>query len=318
MPDIPEATDFDITTGTTSDAVRQVLDAKYTDAGAWATWAATMLQTDIADINNLLATDKVTQYLEALSAAIDTLPEFIAGTISGGVADFTNSALVALQSRLATDIATYSTGLGTAEAALFARETARQNAARSAAYTEITTQFSSRGYDLPPGALTAKQTEVNNESGIRLTDSSTAIMAESARLAVDYNKSVIAGAIQLQDILSRVFDSKEMRLFEASKASVMYEAEVFKVTLARYSTQGELALKQAEIVIQAQARQLALEVSTLLGLAQSASQMVAAALNGVSVSTSLDYGASTSMGRGDNKTTSLAYTATPGVMPPTV
>jgi len=290
--------------------------------------------------------------------------------------DFSDSLLDSLKGRLAADIATSSTGLGNAEAALFARETARQNAARAAAYTEVTNQFSARGFDVPPGALLAKQTEMNNESGIRLSDSSSQIMAESARLAVDYNKHVLTQSSQLLEALARVFDSKVVRDFEVEKTRVQLALEGFKETIAvelakaslnktaieatisanegtvkvfeaqingqvapmkaisetnqaqanAYSaavqgataalnaqiipeelkikgveansqiagTKAEIALKEAMVSIESAARHLALEVTTMNGLASGAQQITASALNGVTSSASFGWNASAS------------------------
>lgn len=190
-------------------------------------------------------------YAAPTLGTLKTLPDlntYSAGTAPSTTVDFTNSSftdtlLTALRTRLENDIATSNTGLGDAEAALFARETARQNAARALAYDEITTQFSSRGFDMPTGALLAKQTEVNNESAIKLSDSSSQIMAESARLAVDYNKSVISSSTQLLDLISKVFDSKIVRDFEAAKTSVEMALEEFKANIQVLVANADLEAK---------------------------------------------------------------------------
>ncbi len=131
-----------------------------------------------------------------------------------------------------TALAVKGTGLGDAEQALFNRETARQNDARAKAYQEITSQFAARGFDMPPGALLAKMTEMNNESNIRLSDSSSQIMAESAKLTQEWNKTILATAAQTVDILARVFDSRIMRDFEAGKNNVLMTLEAFKASIA--------------------------------------------------------------------------------------
>jgi hypothetical protein len=295
-------------------------------------------------------------------------------SISNG--SYTDTLLTSLKDRLASDIATFSTGLGNAEAALFGRETARVNAQRATAYNEITTSFSSRGFDMPPGALLAKQTEINNESSLRLADSSAQIMAESARLAVDYNKHMLTLSTQLMDALIKAFDSKVMRDFEAEKIRVTMAIEGFKqevsVALAKAdlnktaisatiaanegtvkvfqskiegqiapikalaevnqakagaynaevqaatanlnaqvipeelklkgvqanaaiaSMKADVITKEVSITLENKARQLALEVSVMQGLAQSAQQIVASALNGVSVTGSFGWSAQSS------------------------
>ena len=266
-----------------------LVTAKYADAGSWATWAANLLNSNITDINKLLGSDTVSTDLAALVAEIGTITASAPGTIVGAGAGFTDTLIATLRTKLSNSITTASTGLGDAEAALFARERARQDAERAKAYTEITTQFSAKGWDMPPGALLAKQTEINNESGIRLTDSSTEIMAESARLAVDFNKHIISVSTQFLEMLSKVYESEELRKFEASKETVMLAVENYKSYLGLVKTKADIATKKAEVILDNKARQLALEVNTLAGLAQSAQQMIASALGGVSSSANFGW-----------------------------
>lgn len=285
--------------------------------------------------------------------------------------EFTDTLLTGLKSKLLADFSTASTGLGNAEAALFSRDTARQSAARATAYAEITTQFSSRNFDVPPGAILGKQTEANNESNIRLSDASSQIMAESARLAQAWNQSALTASVQCIGLIAQTFDSKILRDFEAAKTGVQLAIEGFKsevsVAIAKAelnkaaitatveanagtvqtfqaeiageiepikaiaganqtiaaaygtavqsafaelssqiapeelklkgvgvnaqigSTKAELIAKEVSITIDAAVRQLTLEVSTLAGLAQASSQMIASSLNSVNVSASMGY-----------------------------
>jgi hypothetical protein len=299
----PVITDLtDLTTLSSSAAVKTVLDAKYGDASKWAQWAASLLQNDIVEINKLLTDAVVTGDMTALNDAIDaialytpggsfsytspdtpsydtvptysaptlgtlhdipavetiTIPSVPSTTISFTNDDFSDSTLTALKARLEADIATSHTGLGSAETALFARETARENAVRTAAYTEVTTQLCSRNFDMPIGALTAKQTEMNNESTIRLADSSAAIMAESARLAVDYNKTVLSVSTQLLGIIGGLFDSKLMRNLEAAKTAVLLNLEGFKATVQ--GLLGKADLNKTAIVSTVQANEGVIKV----------------------------------------------------------
>lgn len=304
---IPTPSVLDIATDNQQTATKEVLTAKYADTMAYATYATTMLEADIVNLTASLGSDTVDADIAAITAEIGSYLELTPGTITAGTTVFSESLLTGLQAKLSADLAGNNTGLGDAEAALFARETARQSSARLISYNEITTQFSARGFDVPPGALLAKQTEANNESAIRLSDSSSQIMAESARLAVDYNKAVMSNAAIILDLLSRLFDSQQMRAFEASKATVMLAVESYKSTLGLMTAKADVILKKGDMVLNAKARQLALEVQTLLGLAQGATQMVAAALNGTSVSTSFGFTGSVSSSYDINNNTTDSY-----------
>ena len=284
--------DFTIPDPTSDNARAQawsMLTAKYADAGAWAIWAADLMNTRIADMEASLGADTVEADIAALAAEIGTIVDSHPGTIAGTGAGFSDALLTALKGRLETDIATYSTGLGTAEAAMFSRETARVTAERAIAYNEVTTTFSSRGFDMPPGGVAAKQTEASNESSKRLTDSSGKILEESARLAVQYNLGIINASAQLIDALAKIYESEETRKFEASKATVMLAVENYRSTLGLVTAKADIVLKKGELALGAKARQLALEVETFRALALGAQQMIAGAMNGISASASFGF-----------------------------
>lgn len=433
MPITPTPSDLDIATDNQQAAVKEVLVAKYKDAGSWMTYGAGMLEGYLADIEDLLNAAAASNDLATVQQALanielyvapgvltynaptaptyDTVPTYTAPTL-GTIVDipavavidvgaapptdvtfanssFSDSFMDSLKSKLLTDMSGTHTGLGDAESALFARETARQNDARAKAYSEVTTALSSRNFDMPPGALLAKQTEINNESGIRLSDSSSQIMSESARLAVDYNKSILSNATQLLDLVARVFDSKIMRDFEAAKTAVQYAIEGFKqsisVALAKAElnksaiaatvatnegtvkvfeaqvegqvspikaiadinqskagaydsavkasvaaldaqaipeelklkgavansqiagTKADIAIKSVAMVIEQARSQLELKVQTLISLAGGAQQIIAGALNGVSVSSSFGFSGSVGKSYGISNNTSDSY-----------
>lgn len=326
---IPLPTQLDIATDNQQAAVKEIVTAKYTDAGNWMQYGASLLDNYIADVKDaLLGADTVSTdladvrtalsaidlytppaafaYTRPVSPTYDNVPTYAAptlGTITAvptvtAVLDalqtvptidatlgqivtipsitavlgdlttvpaitasigniltvpsvdviavegapstdvaFTNSTFSdslesALRGKLSNDLLTSSTGLDDAEAGMFARAVARENDILAEAYTQATTTFSSRGFDMPPGALNALQTQESNKSVIRLTDVNTGILAESAKLAVDYNKTTISASTQLLDIVSRLFDNRIVRDFEAAKTKVQYAIEGFKQTIS--------------------------------------------------------------------------------------
>jgi hypothetical protein len=295
IPAPPPQTPIPDTTGDYARAQSWALvNARNVDAINWATWAANAIGSGITDINKLLGSDTVEADLAALVAELGTLVNSAPGTINGAGAGFSDALLTSLKARLSADIATYSTGLGTAEAAMFARETARVSAATAKAYDEATTFFSSRGWDMPPGALDDAISEASAESAQNLTDSSGKILEESARLAVQYNLGIVNASTQLIDALARVYESEEARKFEASKATVMLAVENYKSYLGLTGAKADIAIKKAQLILDNKARQLALEVNTLLESSKAYQQIVASSLNGISASASFGWGASAS------------------------
>lgn len=270
-----------------------MLQARYADAGNYAVWAHQTLQILTDELKNITDTDVVSAKLTDLLAVLNAMP---ATTITYTDAGFSDSTLTALKNRIESDLATSHTGLGTAEAALFARHEARVAAERAKAYTEITTQFSSGGWDMPPGALLAKQTEMNNETSKRLTDTSADVMTESARLAVEYNKTVLQQAMGLVDLLGRLYNDKVIRDFEKAKTQVTLDLEALKIKASVLSDAARLELDAA-------LRETTTRVETLRGLSQGAMQMIASAMNSVSSSTSFGFGGSASTSYSTNTNT---------------
>lgn len=161
----------------------------------------------------------------ALTTTLPTIHEITVPSVPSVAVDYTNSAftdslLTSLKARLEADIA----GVTAAETAMFARHEGRVSAERAKAYTEITTQFSSGGWDMPPGALLAKRTEMNNETSKRLTDVSADIMMTAV-------KESLQSALQTVELISRLHDSDQMRDFEKAKAEVQMAIEGFKATV---------------------------------------------------------------------------------------
>lgn len=286
LPILPEQPEVDPAGDYARAQAWAMLQARYADAGNYAVWAHQTLQVLTDELKNITDTDVVTAELANLLAVLNAMPPT---TITYSDTGFSDSTLTALKARIEADLATSSTGLGAAEAALFARHEARVTADRAKAYTEITTQFSSGGWDMPPGALLAKQTEMNNETGKRLTDTSADVMTESARLAVEYNKSVLQQALGVVDLLGRLYNDKVMRDFEKAKTQVTIDLEALRIKASVLSDAARLELDAA-------LRESASQVETLRGLAQGAMQMIASAMNSVSSSTSFGFsgGASTS------------------------
>lgn len=368
MPTTPVTSVLGASTGVFDNAYG-ALQAKYADAGSWATWAASLLDSTLTKMTATNDSFTVADLIAAFEDAIATLPTYTPGTLpafSGPVqptfatvpaynapqaptypsiptysapsdpvytavpgytapqeptyfdipgydaptkgtllsptdptlftvgsapvttlsyssGQFSDPLLTALENALTGYLATQSTGLGNAETALFARETARASATRAAAYAEITNQFASRGWDMPIGALLAKQTEMNNESTTRLADSSAAIMAESARLAVQFNIGVISSSAQVADILARIYDSEKVRELEKAKTEVLFAVEAFKNTIAAglANAQLEAAWQQNvaaynQAIVQTYLGEIQGEIEPIKGLVSSNSTLAQA------------------------------------------
>lgn len=317
----PLPNETSISGSTTQEQSLNALKAKYTDAAAWARWAGTIVEQQTTSITNALGTDIVSANIATLNNLIANAPGYNPTSLIFDNTEFSDTLLAALKNKLINDIGILSTGLGSAvETAMFNRATERVNAERAIAYTELTTQFSSRGFDMPTGALTAKQTEVNNETSRRAADISAAILHETAVLAQQYNAETLKVSQQLVGVLAQLNESAVLRNFEIKKTEIQQSLEVYKAQLGMFEVRGSLTSKAAQLAIEAALRETTVEIESFKSLAQSAAQMVASALNGVSVSGSFGWGGSESHSNDETKSVSpgdsVQYIVSGSGMPP--
>lgn len=251
----------------------EILNSKYTTANDWARWAATLLEGDVSSMVAAQQGFDIQPIIDAALATIAAIPDYSAGSLpsytdqsmgtllnipaptainlpaspTSTIINYTPTAYTetiheALRTRLIDNLANYHSGLGASvEAALFARETARINEMMLIGYTRITAEASAGGFPLPTGVLLAKQTEMNNETNLKLADSSASIMAESARLAQDYNKHILTVCNTFDALCVEVWNSAENRAFEKAKEDVIQAIAVFLAEV-----QGELGKAQAQ------------------------------------------------------------------------
>ena len=256
------------------------------------------MQEQTSSIAGSVGRDGSSAAIASLTALVNTAPGYVTPTQANGGFTFVNTSfsdqlLTDLKARLSADIAGYNTGLGTVvEAAMFARANSRVTDERATAYNEVTTQYSSRNFDIPPGALGSKQTEISNESSKRMADSSKDILHETAVLAQQYNLDTLKTTAQLLGIMGSLNDSQMLRNFEIQKVSVMQTLEAYKAQLGMYEVKGGLVARASQLSIETSLRTMTTEVEAFKGVAQAAAQMVASALNGVNVSSSFGFSGS--------------------------
>lgn len=255
-----------------------MISAKKTDADNISIWAAQFLDNQIVNLETALSDPTVNDKINALMLLLDNLGDFTPGTISYTDTPFSDTLLTSLRARFSADI----DGATAAEAAVFARHSSRADAETNRAHTEITTMYSSAGWEAPQGSMVALQAEATNERAKRLTDASADIMATAAKEATQ-------GAIQLVDMLGRLNDNRDMRAFESAKTEVLVGVDGYKSTLEAIRTKAELGIRGADLSINASLHQMSIKVQTLQSLAQGAFQLMASAEGAVHASTSFGF-----------------------------
>jgi len=192
-------------------------------------------------------------YLETWQTAIDeidvddiivpilTSPTLDSTTITAPTVPSDAGLFAALLVRLNADITNGATGLSaTVEQAIWDRADARLTVVEAAEQTEIEEFFSSRGFDLPTGALTAKLQEHLNKRSDSRDDLNDKILIQSSELAQKNSQFVITVA---KDIVAVLLDNETKIFTERSRA----QSEKNKVIIDQF----EVEVKNADMYIRA-------------------------------------------------------------------
>ena len=153
-----------------------------------------------------------------------------------------------LEGNLLSDIRTGGTGLkAETEQALWDRATARQNAENEKTYNEALNFHSSRGFDLPSGALNSTLLEVSAKINQTNTDLNNDILVKTSDLAQKNTWFIIEQAIDYEKSIKDFSDKIANRAFESAKTVVemanaiyMTKVEAFRIRLDAWKANAEI------------------------------------------------------------------------------
>jgi len=179
-----------------------------------------------------------------------TLPDAPEGELTG--ADFNYSEGVysslldtAVKEGLLTWVQNGGTGLDAdVEDAIFDRAIARMETDNERAYEEVLNFFSSRGYDLPPGAMAGRLYEVNREIVRNRTQLNAEITIEQARLAQNNTQFSYEKSIALEGQEKEHFNQIYNRALQAAIATTEGIIKVYQAKIQGYL--GQVEAKKAE------------------------------------------------------------------------
>ena len=127
---------------------------------------------------------------------------------------------------------------------LWERTLARTEADNERAYKEAENYYSSRGYDLPPGALTGRLLEINREIVRNRTQINAEISIEQARLAQNNTQFSYTKSIELEGQEKAHFNNIYNRALQAAIATTEGIIKVYQAKIQGFL--GQVQAKEAE------------------------------------------------------------------------
>lgn len=226
--------------------------------------------------------------LESIQGEQPTAPEDSSLSMTGIDDLFTVEEIEALGTGLGADV----------ENAIWERAKSRMEIDNLQKYTEAETYFSSRGFDLPPGALSGRLMDVLVEIARNESYLNNDIMVEQARLAFEnrkvalnysiekYKAQVMGEASRIESIVKVWLGKVEAYKAQTGVTIAYLELEIknFLAKVEQAKMQSDAILKRAEITMEDLRRVQTIQVEVVKAGAQILAQMTASALSSVNAS----------------------------------
>jgi hypothetical protein len=156
-----------------------------------------------------------------------------------------------LLARMIADLQTGATGLNaTVEQEIFDRALARQAAENTKTYSEIEDYFSSRGFELPPGAMAGRLQEAANEIARNNLDLNGKIMIEQAELAQKNSQFMIQAAKDLEAVLRDFTNKRNDHTLDYAKAVAANSISLYSEKVKAYVSAMEANKAYVEIQVE--------------------------------------------------------------------
>lgn len=283
-----------------------LVQAKYDATMSVAEEMRTLFLSYLSDLNGVI------KEFDAGSIVVSALvsPTLDSTTITAPTIPSDGALFATLLARLIADLESGATGLDPAvEQAIWDRADARLTVQEAKDQTEIESYFSSRGFDLPTGAMAGRLQEHLNERARNRTDLNDKILIQTSELAQKNSQFIIGVARELKkDLLNN-----EMEVFAARSTA---QTEKNKAIVAKY----EVDVKQLDVEIGAAIEELranlggysaiaSLRERISSGMANVVMQAMASAYGSVNMSASLSHqtGRSESESFSHGETRSASY-----------
>jgi len=200
----------------------------------------TDIQTNFPDFEPTPYSLEAIPEVDTSSLTPGTLPTDITEAISWLETTYDETAYQLIMTQLVSDLSSGAGGLGgTVEQEIYDRAVARQDVDNDAKQREIEEYASSRGFDLPTGAMMGRLQEQTNVTAANNLDINGKILIEQADLA-QKNQQFVITSIKDLDALSRDYEAG------INTRALDYRKAVAAIAIQRYSEQLRAYLADAE------------------------------------------------------------------------
>lgn len=125
------------------------------------------------------------------------------------------------------------------EAALFNRAQSRQSKMTDRAVKEAVSEWASRDFTLPPGALNQQVAAIREEGRLQAAELNRDIMIEAAKWEIENIRFAVQQGISLEQLTVNIFSNTVSRLFETARFNAESQINVFNSQIALFNAQND-------------------------------------------------------------------------------
>lgn len=121
------------------------------------------------------------------------------------------------------------------EQAMWERAASREDLALARQIADVATEFSSRGFTMPPGMQAARADALREDGVVKKLGLNREIAIEVAKIHVENARVAVQQGIAAEQVLANIFLNGTQRTFEAAKYSVQAQLELHGAMVALYN-----------------------------------------------------------------------------------
>ncbi len=178
-------------------------------------------------------------------------PEFVGQEPSGfeyHEDTYTSTLNQALVDKLIADIEASSSGIDPdVEQALYDRGLTKLHLEHDQMQSEAEGYFASKGFFMPPGALSSKLTEMASIRSRAVTDLNNDIIVQRSNLVQQNIQTIMGAGVQLEGMLKEFHSNVQNRSLEKSKAIADHGIQLYNAHVERLKTDAQIYVAEAQV-----------------------------------------------------------------------
>lgn len=133
------------------------------------------------------------------------------------------------------------------EQAIYDRAKSRQDDEHAKALEEVENYFAAKGFSMPPGALAARVSELNNQRLKAAEDLNNDIIVQRSNLVQQNLQHIMNAGLQLEQVLRSFFNEVQNREMQKQRAVAEHAAQIYSLAVEKYNAQVRAFNTDAEV-----------------------------------------------------------------------